>query len=70
LLFLLRLGFLGHGTEGEGNLEQRGPAGTGIVIGNNHGDIDVQLVAFVPLEQIRQTMILFRDQHRDPCSAT
>jgi hypothetical protein len=49
-MLLLQLRFLGHGIDGEGNLEQFGPSGAGIVIGNDHGDIDVQLVAFVPLE--------------------
>ena len=70
LLFLLRLSLLGHGTNGEGNLEEFGPVGTGVVIGNNYRNIDVQLVTFVPLEQIRQTVILLRDQHRDSRSAT
>jgi hypothetical protein len=52
LLFLLQLGFLGYGTDEERDLEQFRPAGAGIVIGNDNGDVDGQLVAFVPLKEI------------------
>ena len=36
------------------------------MIGDDHGDVDLRLIALMPLKQISQAVILFGDEHSDP----
>lgn len=52
LFLLLRLGLFRDGEHRERDFEKVCPAGTGIMIRNDDRDLDVELIASVPLEQI------------------
>lgn len=66
LLLFLRFRLFRDWTDHKGNVEQLGPRGAGFVIGNDDGDVDLQLVALMPLKQISQAVILFGDERSDP----
>lgn len=64
-LLLLRVGFLRDGIDGERNLEEFCPVSAGVMVRNDDGNVDVQLVSTVPLKKVGQTVILFRDHETD-----
>src|SRR5574341_1034918 len=65
LSLLLGFRLFGDRTHHKWNVEEFGPRRAGLVIGDDDGNVDMQFVALMPLEQISQTVVLFRDEHSD-----